>query len=240
MNSPHQSISYGAQSSPTSLAGMLAPISCQLSSIEHGWELRLVGLELQEVLSILATTCDSNRPSTLLIQNTPGSSSLQVRGIHSDRELLSLGETTAVTWAIRAEGPLEATDIKTLTEVCVEGASPLASELPVVSSVEVLPSGAVSIQTRSREQLLLVAAHVLRSHVKIGINPRQVNVTHPEIDFMHHLLGRSGNFTVRPIETEIYSTWVDIGVSTCPERSMKPADQSVIFDFISSTWHGDF
>ena len=237
MNSPNQSISYDAQAS---LAGMLVPISCQLASIEHGWELRLVGLGLREVLSILATTCDSSRPSTLLIQDAHGPSSLHVRRIHSDGELLVLDETAAVTWAIRADGPLKSADIEALTEVCIEGGCPLASELPVVSSVEVLPSGAVSIQTRSREQLLLVAAHVLRSHVKVGITPRHVNVTHPEIDFMHHLLGRSGSFTVRPIETDIYSTWVDVGVSTCPERSMKPADQSVIFDFISSTWHGDF
>jgi len=240
MNSPKQTIPYDTHRTPASLAGMLAASSCQLTAIEHGWELRLVGLGFREVVTILATTCESIRPGTLLIQDAPGSSSLQLRVLRSDSELPGLDEAPAITWAIRTDGPLEATDIETLVEACINGACPLASGLPVISSVEVLSSGAVSIRARSREQLLLVAAHVLRSHVKTGISPRQVNVTHPEIDFMHHLLERTGMFTVRPIETEIYSTWIDVGVSTCPERSMKPADQSLIFDFVSLTWHGEF
>ena len=101
MNSPKQSIPYDTHRKPASLAGMLAPSSCQLTALEHGWELRLVGLGFREVVTILATTCESIRPGTLLIQDAPGSSSLQLRVLRSDNELPGLDEAPEPTCAIR-------------------------------------------------------------------------------------------------------------------------------------------
>ncbi|MEE2719102.1 MAG: hypothetical protein VX727_04890 [Planctomycetota bacterium] len=98
----------------------------------------------------------------------------------------------------------------------------------------------VSIRERSRDALLLVAGHVLRNHVRSRLDHRRPGLECPEVDFMHHLLARTGTFSIRRIETEVYSTWVDIGVSTRPDGSAKPADLSLIYDLVSNTWHTEF
>ena len=98
----------------------------------------------------------------------------------------------------------------------------------------------VSIHGRLRGPLLLVGGRVLRNHVRSRLGHRRYGLECPEADFMHHLLARTGTFSIRRIETEVYSTWVDIGVSTCPDGSAKPADLSLIYDLVSNTWHTEF
>ena len=110
----------------------------------------------------------------------------------------------------------------------------------VTTSVRMLQDDVASIRTPSRDQLLCVGGNLLRNHVRSRIDARRCDVTAPEVDFMHHLLARSGTFAIRPIETEVYSTWVDIGISTSPDVDGTPADLSLIYDLISHTWHADF
>ncbi len=231
---------YTSSPHPAGLAGMLSPISCRLSAIEQGWELRTSGVDMRDLLGMVVVTCETNRSSTLLLQDAVDSSPPQTKDVHSDGMLLDMPPPPRLKWAIRVDGPLEPEDIDALEQACRSGTCPLASEPRTVSAVRELDGGGTSIRARSRDQLLLVAAHILRSHVKGSIRPRVQDVTHPEVDFMHNLMDRSGAFNLRSIETDVYSTWIDVGLSTRPEPGLQPANQSVIFDFISGTWHGDF
>ena len=155
----------------TSLAGMLAAVSCRLARNEGEWNLHLVGFE-----------------------------------------------------------PRDAVELATEVRLAYD----------VTTSVRMLDDDTAGIRARSRDHLLLVGGNVLRNHVRSRLAARRFDVTSPETDFMHHLLARSGTFAIRPIETEVYSTWVDVGVSTSPEPVGKPADVSLIYDLISNTWHADF
>ncbi len=165
------------QSESSSLAGMLATVSCRLDGSEGGWTLDVVGLAPAAAIELVERSCRLSEAPT---------------------------------------------------------------DLPSVSTTRLVAGELVSIRTRSRDQLLLVGAHVLRNQVHTHLGHRQVDVSAPELDFMHHLMERSGTLSIRPIETEVYSTWVDVGVSTCPERRMQPADLSLIYDLISGTWHAEF
>lgn len=231
---------YTSSPQPAGLAGMLSPISCRLTAVDQVWELRTSGVDIRDLLSMVAVTCETNRSSTLLLQDAAEASTPQADDVLSDDMLLDMPRPPRIKWAIRVDGPLEPDDIGALEQGCRSGICPLATETRTVSAVRQLDGGGVSIRARSRDQLLLVAAHILRSHVKASIKPRGQDVTHPELDFMHNLMDRSGSFNLRSIETEVYSTWIDVGISTRPEPGLKPANQSVIFDFISGTWHGDF
>lgn len=155
----------------TSLAGMLAAVSCRLARNESEWNLHLVGFD-----------------------------------------------------------PRDAVELATEVRLAYD----------ITPSVRMLDEDTVGIRARSRDHLLLVGGNVLRNHVRSRLAARRFDVTAPETDFMHHLLARSGTFAIRSIETEVYSTWVDVGVSTCPEAAGKPADVSLIYDLISNTWHADF
>jgi hypothetical protein len=45
--------------------------------------------------------------------------------------------------------------------------------------------------------------------------------------------------TVRPIETQIFSTSIDVGVNTSRERFDAPARRSLIYDRPSDSWHDE-
>jgi hypothetical protein len=49
----------------------------------------------------------------------------------------------------------------------------------------------------------------------------------------------TGTLTVRPIETEIFSTSIDVGIGTNNDGTTKPADRSLIFDIPSNSWHDE-
>jgi hypothetical protein len=59
----------------------------------------------------------------------------------------------------------------------------------------------------------------------------------PDLGLVDSILHRTGYLSIRPIETEVFSTFVDVGVSTsgCNE----PADSLMIYDIHSDTWHGE-
>ncbi|HBZ96620.1 MAG TPA: hypothetical protein DEO57_02105 [Phycisphaerales bacterium] len=155
----------------TSLAGMLAAVSCRLDRDAGGWNLRLSGFDPGDAVEL-------------------------------------------------------ATDVRRTYDI--------------TPSVRMLGADATGIRARSRDDLLRVGGNVLRNHVRSRLDARQCGVTAPETDFMHHLLARSGAFAIRPIETEVYSTWVDVGISTSPDAAEQPADLSLIYDLVSNTWHADF
>ncbi len=44
---------------------------------------------------------------------------------------------------------------------------------------------------------------------------------------------------MRPLETELYSTFVDIGVCVQADEPTRPADRSLIYDVHGNSWHDE-
>ena len=63
------------------------------------------------------------------------------------------------------------------------------------------------------------------------------NVNAPDLGVMDALLYKTGTISIRPIETESFSSFVDVGVST--GQSNEPADMAVIYDIPSNSWYCD-
>jgi len=61
----------------------------------------------------------------------------------------------------------------------------------------------------------------------------------PDVGLLVPLFEPRGGLTVRPIETDVYSTAVDVGVATSPPETPRPADSSLIYDLHAGTWHGE-
>ncbi|MCH2148737.1 MAG: hypothetical protein MK095_04825, partial [Phycisphaerales bacterium] len=89
------------------------------------------------------------------------------------------------------------------------------------------------------ELLLMVVGELLCSYAAAQRSQPVTALSRPEPGLIRALLSISGTLCIRPIETELYSTWIDIGINTCPQRSIAPANTSIIYDTVGHSWHGD-
>ena len=98
---------------------------------------------------------------------------------------------------------------------------------------------AVHVDARTRDQSARFVAESFRQYLAAVRLQPSGKVNAPEVPLIESLLDRTGRIAVRPIETEIYSTSIDVGVSTESSGATVPANTSLIYDVHSGTWHGD-
>jgi hypothetical protein len=138
----------------------------------------------------------------------------------------------------RVEGEVEARDAAAMAAAAAAGRSPLSAEMRAVAALEVCGDDAVTAELRSRDQALIMVAENLRHYLAALCDRPAQGFEAPPAALMHELLQRRG-LTIRPIETQVYSTFIDIGVCLGAEEPSKPADRSLIYDLPSRSWHGD-
>ena len=222
-----------------SLAGLLSPVRCSLRHLQDGWELRTSGMAIDRLLLVLSSLSEETR--TLV-----GFSTEDAGSPHDQPPIQDPGPEAArstcgrIAWAVQIDGPVEVEDAEAIQGAWERGESMLDAEIRANASLEVDAHGTLVLRARKQEVVLHAVGEVLRAHVARQRGLDSGDITLPEPGLVHALLDISGSIGLRPIETETYPTWVDVGISTCPEGSLKSANTSVIYDAVGNSWHGDF
>jgi hypothetical protein len=152
--------------------------------------------------------------------------------------LLGTVPTTAVTVTC-VDGPVEARDARAILAAIDRGACPLEIELRANDVLRVRDDRVVDLAGRRRETLLSIIAEDFRLYVSALLrDPDDVHGA-PETWQIERLLDESGYLTVRPIESEIYSTSIDVGIGTVVSPTARPATRSLVYDRPSRTWHDE-
>ena len=92
----------------------------------------------------------------------------------------------------------------------------------------------IDAYVRNYSDALILIGNALSKYVS-SITKSTVSI--PEIGLIDTLLSQSNLLVINTIETEIFSTFIDIGIST--SLSFKPASIVTIYDIYSDTWHCD-
>ncbi len=137
------------------------------------------------------------------------------------------------------DGPIEARDAEAMRRAVAAGLSPLQAEFRASASIEVTADAAVSIESREKKPALRMAAECVRLFLGAMRSQPAEELALPELWQIERLLEETGAISLRPIETEAYSTFLDIGVSTALEPFSKPANRSLIYDVPSNSWHDE-
>jgi hypothetical protein len=137
------------------------------------------------------------------------------------------------------DGPIHSGDARAISAAVREGSSPLAGELRAILAVRGVGPRVTVVDARERAILATFVGERLRHYVAALRHGRVDEVGGPEPALVERVLDRSGTLRVRPIETEVYSTFIDVGISTAADESAGPADASLIYDLTSRTWHGE-
>jgi hypothetical protein len=242
------------------LAAMVAPMQADLRESDFGFSLELNPIQAIDAVNALVAACpedtrflvsmeqsvwsDGGSDASLsVIANRLGMTPLDT--VNGDQLVLdadTLHTLTAITQPTRllvvaVGGPIDPADAQAINRAIERARSPLLAELRALAALEVLGDRSVVLHARQREIPLMLVAENFRQYLAAVLDRPASNLAAPEIGVVEQLLAISGAITARPIETEVLTTSVDVGVNTSSERFTQPANLSLIYDRPSNTWH---
>ena len=208
MNTPLQNSNNRNNEKPT-LASLVRPLRVELSESAEGWCVEISSL----------TPCDAMM-------------ALAREDMLENSTILSGG--SVAQWVACVQGPVELGDAKAIINEVEHSRSPLCADFRMQSIVTTKDGESVMAHVRDYDDALTLIATAISQYVKTLLG---VVVALPDLGLVDSLLERSGIISIRPIETEIFSTFVDIGIST--SGPTEPADSMLIYDIHSDSWHGE-
>ena len=154
------------------------------------------------------------------------------------RQLVSLCQPSRLV-VIAVDGEIDERDAGAMDKAIDGGKSPLLAELRAVMAMEVLGDRSVVMHCREQAQAHALVAENFRHYLAALCNAPADRFEAPELWQIERLLSLTGMMTIRPIETQQFSTSIDVGINTGKERFSRPADRSLIYDIPSNTWHDE-
>lgn len=208
MNTPiHNSNSWNNEE--PSLASLVRPMRAELSETTEGWCVEISSLTPCDAMMALARE-DLLEKSTIL----SGGGDAQ--------------------WVACVHGPVELGDAKAIVHEVEHSDFPLCADFRMQSIVTSKGGDSVLAHVRNYDDALTLVGTAISQYATALLGEF---VSPPELGLVDSLLERSGTISIRPIETEVFSNFVDVGIST--NGPSKPADSMMIYDIHSDSWHGE-
>ncbi len=192
-----------------SLAGLVKPLRIRLTETTEGWKVELSSLSPCDAMMAFARV-DLLEDSTILCG------------------------TGAKDWVACINGPVEVADADAILNEVNNTEIPLVADLRMQSVITTTEHEGVSAHVRDYDEALLLVANALAQYVG---SIMKTNVSIPDLGLVNALFEQSNLLSIKPIETEVYSTFIDIGISE--SDGSDPASMAAIYDIYSDSWHCD-
>lgn len=190
------------------LIAFVRPIRITLVENREGWIVDISSLDPGDAMMALARD-DSLQQSTILCG------------------------AGATNWVACVDGPIEMGDANAIIASISSSSSPLSAECRMQSMIASTDQGGISAHVREEDDALALVAEAFRQYAS---NLLSCNASAPDLGLMATLFEQGDEISVRPIETELFSTFIDIGIATSTQSR---AESALIYDIHSDTWHGD-
>ncbi len=208
MNSPTNNSNNWNTEQP-SLSSLISPLRVELTKSGEGWCVEISSLTPCDAMMALARE-DVLEESTILS---------------------GLGDTQ---WVACVDGPVELGDAKAIVREVEQSGSPLGADFRMKSIVTSLDGKSIRAHVRDYDDALTLTSSAISLYTTAFLGD---SVSSPDLGLIDSVLSKTGLLSIRPIETAVYSTFVDVGVSTNGVSEL--ADSVLIYDIHSNTWHGD-
>ena len=199
-----------------SLASLVSPLRVELSKTDEGWCVEISSLTPCDAMMALARE-DMLEELTILSGSNYGNGKSQ--------------------WVACVHGSVELGDAKAIVHEVSQSGSPLTADFRMQSIVTSKDGKSVSAHVREYDDALTLAATAISQYASTLLC---VPVSSPDLGLVDSILHRTGYISIRPIETEVFSTFIDVGISTNNGSGIpEPADSMMIYDLHSDSWHGE-
>ena len=162
----------------------------------------------------------------------PGDAMMALTRDNSMQQSTILCGAGATNWFACVNGPIEMGDANAIINSISSSSSPLSVECRMQSMIASKDQGGISAHVREQDDALALVAEAFRQYASNLLNS---SASAPDLGLMATLFEQGDEISVRPIETELFSTFIDIGIAS----PTKNAESALIYDIHSDTWHGD-
>ncbi|MDP7008463.1 MAG: hypothetical protein QGI78_02725 [Phycisphaerales bacterium] len=207
MNTPNN------QSIPTNedrqdLISFVRPIHISLSETREGWDLKISSLEPGDAMLVLTRNDLFEQPTILC-------------------------GTGVKNWVACVDGPVEVGDANAIISSISSSNSPLSVECRMHAHIASEEQGGITAHVRIEDDAYALVAEAMRQYVSNLLN---CHASSPDLGLIATVFERGTVLSIRPIETEVYATFLDIGICTSEEGA---AELSLIYDIHANSWHGE-
>ncbi|MHC4989577.1 MAG: hypothetical protein ACYTGC_01230 [Planctomycetota bacterium] len=263
MTWPHNDAPIGFGTGPRpwhrSLAAGLSPLQVQVERIEQIFRVTMSPMPVHEAsTSWTRIECgDGDERALNLLLAEPGDEppavlvtrweipATVVRAAHvllDDRSLastLSLVEPARLRM-VRFEGPVELDRVERLVDgIGQSSPASIVDEPRAIAAMEASDDHVMVIESRELEHALVPVADNFRRYLAVVCRSDSEAYSAPPTDVLSSVLADGVTLTARPIETQVYSTFVDVGVRLSTGPGTGPANSSLIYDVPSQSWHAE-
>jgi hypothetical protein len=248
---------------PSSLVSMLTPMQAMIGQAANHWQLTLAPMRALDALPVWYALGDAADACTLLTDcsSANGKPARPLDGfkylerlavdvgealdekhlVLNDaqlREVLELLECDHLS-LVRLTGMVDVRDAAAIDAAVAKGDSALDADLRAIASMDVRRDSVIELHVRDEEHAYRLVAENFRQYLAALLNRSAGAIEPPQPWQIERLMSETSELTVRPIESEVFSTFVDIGISTLPNGTPGPAARSLIYDLPSGTWHDE-
>ncbi len=195
-----------------SLAALVHPLRIELTQVKEGWCVKISSLKPCDAMMALSRK--------ELLEN-----STIISGCESNE--------FARRWVAFVDRIVELDDAKAIVHEVEHSSNPLCADFRI-QTVVMTDGASLKAYVRMYDDALTLASEAIAKYAYAllgGIT------SSPDLGLVDSLLERTGLLSIRPIETEVFSTFVDVGIST--RDAQETADSQVIYDIYSDSWHGE-
>jgi hypothetical protein len=139
--------------------------------------------------------------------------------------------------AVRIEGEVEASDASAFARCIAAGRFAIEGDIRALASFELRGDGHARFAARSMRPIAAIVAEDLAFYVAAVLRCQPELVSRPALAEIGRLLSQTGRILIRPEETDVFGSSIDIGV--CTAREERAADRSIVYDLPSDSWHHD-
>lgn len=196
--------------------------------------LRLRPLPVLEAAARLATALEPG--VTVLVQ--AGGDVVAV----PDRELVTIARSrplppqAAVRLACPGPESVESEDIRAIAAAVRGGLCPLRADVRITWSLVPMVDG-VEMRAIDACMTIPLVAEAIARYAAEQLEEARQDVAPPEAELVRRLLDRTGGLRIRPVETQVWAGFLEIGVGTDVAGQERPCDTTLIYDRPSGTWH---
>jgi hypothetical protein len=137
---------------------------------------------------------------------------------------------------VRLEGAIERADAVAVRSAVLAGRAAWEGDFRAVAVLEAADDRSITLITAEEDLALMLVGENLRQYLSAILDREGDSIGWILPSQVHQLLDQSGSILVRPIETDVYSTFVDVGVCTSSDDDA-PAGEGMIYDLLSRSWH---
>lgn len=257
--------SWSAARGPRSLVSMLTPMQAKIVEVGDRFELTLAPMRAVDALGVWSNLADAEPAATLLADRKDSaqavSSANEIGGLkllerlaietgeHVDAHHLLLADdqldevvdmiSSDRLQLVKLTGMVDARDAAAIDAAIANNTSALDADVRAIASMEVVRDNIITMHVRNPVHAYQLVAENFRQYLAAMLGKPARSLDAPQPWQIERLMSVTGELTVRPIETEIFSTFVDIGISTNPAGMTGPAARSLIYDLPSGTWHDE-